>query len=416
MAVQFGLAVHAEIPEVSVFDRKNYFYPDLPKGYQISQYDLPFCSEGYLDIAGKRIRITRIHLEEDAGKLTHNLSKNKSEVDFNRSGVPLIEIVTEPVMFHPKQARAFIQRIKQIVNYILISNAEMEQGKLRCDANISIKKKNSKKFGTKTEIKNINSFRNVQKAIESEIKRQHKLLMTGKPVKQATLTWNNEKNIAEVMRIKENADDYRYFPDPDLPPVKVDQKKIQSIKKSLPLLPFDLEDMWIKNYNFTSTEATTLSNTAEIASYFEKMISVNTNPKDANKWITGELFRLFNEENKLFDSKKINPKDLSEIISLVNTEKITASSGKNILRKLFHSKSSLKTILKDEKYADDSKKVNIKEIVQSVLKENREEVSRFRNGEEKLLGYFIGKIMKVSGGKINHKKIIEVLNEELKKK
>jgi aspartyl-tRNA(Asn)/glutamyl-tRNA(Gln) amidotransferase subunit B len=287
---------------------------------------------------------------------------------------------------------------------------------LRCDANISIKKKNSKKFGTKTEIKNINSFRNVQKAIESEIKRQHKLLMTGKPVKQATLTWNNEKNIAEVMRIKENADDYRYFPDPDLPPVKVDQKKIQSIKKSLPLLPFDLEDMWIKNYNFTSTEATTLSNTAEIASYFEKMISVNTNPKDANKWITGELFRLFNEENKLFDSKKISPKDLSEIISLVNTEKITASSGKNILRKLFHSKSSLKTILKDEKYADDSKKVNIKEIVQSVLKENREEVSRFRNGEEKLLGYFIGKIMKVSGGKINHKKIIEVLNEELKKK
>jgi aspartyl-tRNA(Asn)/glutamyl-tRNA(Gln) amidotransferase subunit B len=292
----------------------------------------------------------------------------------------------------------------------------MEQGKLRCDANISIKKKNSKKFGTKTEIKNINSFRNVQKAIESEIKRQHKLLMTGKPVKQATLTWNNEKNIAEVMRIKENADDYRYFPDPDLPPVKVDQKKIQSIKKSLPLLPFDLEDMWIKNYNFTSTEATTLSNTAEIASYFEKMISVNTNPKDANKWITGELFRLFNEENKLFDSKKISPKDLSEIISLVNTEKITASSGKNILRKLFHSKSSLKTILKDGKYADDSKKVNIKEIVQSVLKENREEVSRFRNGEKKLLGYFIGKIMKVSGGKINHKKIIEVLNEELKKK
>ena len=174
--------------------------------------------------------------------------------------------------------------------------------------------------------------------------------------------------------------------------------------------------MWIKNHNFTSTEATTLSNTAEIASYFEKMTSVNTNPKDANKWITGELFRLFNEENKLFDSKRIRPKDLSEIISLVNTEKITASSGKNILRKLFHSKSSLKTILKDGKYADDSKKVNIKEIVQSVLKENQEEVSRFRNGEEKLLGYFIGKIMKVSGGKINHKKIIEVLNEELKKK
>ena len=279
-----------------------------------------------------------------------------------------------------------------------------------------LRRKIQKKLGTKTEIKNINSFRNVQKAIESEIKRQHKLLMTGKSVKQATLTWNNEKNIAEVMRIKENADDYRYFPDPDLPPVEVDQKRIQSIKKSLPLLPFDLENRWIKNYNLTSIEAMTLSNTAEIASYFEKMISVNTNPKDANKWITGELFRLFNEENKLFDSKKISPKDLSEIISLVNTEKITVSSGKDILRKLFHSKSSLKKILKDGKYTDDSKKINIKEIVQSVLKENRDEVSRFRNGEEKLLGYFIGKIMKVSGGKINHKKIIEVLNKELRKK
>jgi aspartyl-tRNA(Asn)/glutamyl-tRNA(Gln) amidotransferase subunit B len=419
-AIKFGLAVNGNINSSFSFARKHYFYPDLPKGYQISQYEKPIVTGGSIPIwwdnKKYNIDLTRAHLEEDAGKLTHNLSKNKSEVDFNRSGVPLIEIVTEPVMFHPEQARTFVQRIKQIVNYILISNAEMEQGKLRCDANISIKKKNSKKFGTKTEIKNINSFRNVQKAIESEIKRQHKLLMNGKPVKQATLTWNNEKNIAEVMRIKENADDYRYFPDPDLPPVKVDQKRIQSIKKSLPLLPFDLEDMWIKNHNFTSTEATTLSNTAEIASYFEKMTSVNTNPKDANKWITGELFRLFNEENKLFDSKKISPKDLSEIISLVNTEKITASSGKNILRKLFHSKSSLKTILKDGKYADDSKKVNIKEIVQSVLKENREEVSRFRNGEKKLLGYFIGKIMKVSGGKINHKKIIEVLNKELKKK
>ena len=293
-AIKFGLAVKGNINLSFSFARKHYFYPDLPKGYQISQYDKPIVTGGSIPIwwdnKKYNIDLTRAHLEEDAGKLTHNLSKDKSEVDFNRSGVPLIEIVTEPVMSHPEQARAFIQRIKQVVNYILISNAEMEQGKLRCDANISIKKKNSKKLGIKTEIKNINSFRNVQKAIESEIKRQHKLLMTGKSVKQATLTWNNEKNIAEVMRIKENADDYRYFPDPDLPPVEVDQKRIQSIKKSLPLLPFDLENRWIKNYNFTSIEAMTLSNTAEIASYFEKMISVNTNPKDANKWITGELF------------------------------------------------------------------------------------------------------------------------------
>ena len=223
-AIKFGLAVNGSINSSFSFARKHYFYPDLPKGYQISQYEKPIVTGGSIPIwwdnKKYNIDLTRAHLEEDAGKLTHNLSKDKSEVDFNRSGVPLIEIVTEPVMSHPEQARAFIQRIKQVVNYILISNAEMEQGKLRCDANISIKKKNSKKLGTKTEIKNINSFRNVQKAIESEIKRQHKLLMTGKSVKQATLTWNNEKNIAEVMRIKENADDYRYFPDPDLPPVE----------------------------------------------------------------------------------------------------------------------------------------------------------------------------------------------------
>ena len=205
-AIKFGLAVNGNINSSFSFARKHYFYPDLPKGYQISQYEKPIVTGGSIPIwwdnKKYNIDLTRAHLEEDAGKLTHNPSKNKSEVDFNRSGVPLIEIVTEPVMSHPEQARAFIQRIKQVVNYILISNAEMEQGKLRCDANISIKKKNSKKLGTKTEIKNINSFRNVQKAIESEIKRQHKLLMTGKSVKQATLTWNNEKNIAFMHAFK----------------------------------------------------------------------------------------------------------------------------------------------------------------------------------------------------------------------
>ena len=220
--------------------------------------------------------------------------------------------------------------------------------------------------------------------------------------------------MAEIMRIKENADDYRYFPEPDLPPVEIDKKHIKSIKKLLPNLPFELEDKWIKDYNFTHEEASILSSTIEIASYFEKMI-VNTDAKDANKWITGELFRLFNEESKAFNSEKIDYKDLSKIISLVNSEKITASSGKEILRKLFYSDLEIDMIIEDGNYMTDSQEIDIKNVVENILKDSPEEVKRFKNGEEKLLSYFIGKIMKASGGKVNYKKIVEVLNKELEK-
>ena len=416
-AIKFGSAVGAKVHSSFSFSRKHYFYPDLPKGYQISQFDQPIVTGGAIPIWWNEkkydIQLTRAHLEEDAGKSTHNSSNNNSELDFNRSGAPLIEIVTEPVLTHPVQAKILIQRIKQIVNYITISQAEMEQGKLRCDANISIKKKGIKEFGTKTEIKNINSFKNVQKAIESEIKRQHDLLSKGDSVKQATLTWNNEKNIAEIMRIKENADDYRYFPEPDLPPVEIDKKHIDSIKKLLPTLPFELEEKWMKDYNFTSKEASILSSTSEIASYFEKMIS-NTDAKDANKWITGELFRLFNEENQEFDDKKINPNDLSKIISLVNNGEITAASGKEILRKLFNSDSSIDFILNKGDYLNNTDH-NIEDIVKKVLKDNPNEVKRFQDGEDKLLSYFMGKVMKESKGKINHEIIIQELNNSLKK-
>ena len=416
-AIKFGSAVGAKVHSSFSFSRKHYFYPDLPKGYQISQFDQPIVTGGVIPIWWNEkkydIQLTRAHLEEDAGKSTHSSSNNNSELDFNRSGAPLIEIVTEPVLTHPIQAKILIQRIKQIVNYITISQAEMEQGKLRCDANISIKKKGIKEFGTKTEIKNINSFKNVQKAIESEIKRQHDLLSKGDSVKQATLTWNNEKNIAEIMRIKENANDYRYFPEPDLPPVEIHKKHIDSIKKLLPTLPFELEEKWMKDYNFTSKEASILSSTSEIASYFEKMIS-NTDAKDANKWITGELFRLFNEENQEFDDKKINPNDLSKIILLVNNGEITTSSGKEILRKLFNSDSSIDFILNKGDYLNNTDH-NIEDIVKKVLKDNPNEVKRFQDGEDKLLSYFMGKVMKESKGKINHEIIIQELNNSLKK-
>ena len=417
-AIKFGGAVNATVHPSFSFARKHYFYPDLPKGYQISQFDKPIVTGGIVPIwwDNKKydIELTRAHLEEDAGKSTHNSSKNNSQVDFNRSGAPLIEIVTEPVLTHPIQAKIFIQRIKQIVNYIAISNAEMEQGKLRCDANISLKKKGVKKFGTKTEIKNINSFRNVQKAIESEIKRQHYLLENGKEVVQASLTWNNEKNTAEIMRVKENADDYRYFPDPDLPPVTISESKIDSIKQDLPILPFEFENKWIDKYDFKPDEATTLASTIHIASYFEEIIKYDVTPKNASKWITGELFRLFNEINISFDKDRVLAKDLAKVISLSDSEKITANSAKEILRKLFISDKSIDSILNDDSYFDNADNT-IVDIVNKVLDQNPNEVDRFRNGEEKLLSYFMGKVMKESKGKISHKIIIQELNNKLNK-
>ncbi|MDG1089432.1 MAG: Asp-tRNA(Asn)/Glu-tRNA(Gln) amidotransferase subunit GatB [Candidatus Marinimicrobia bacterium] len=417
-AIKFGGAVNATVHPSFSFARKHYFYPDLPKGYQISQFDKPIVTGGIVPIwwDNKKydIELTRAHLEEDAGKSTHNSSKNNSQVDFNRSGAPLIEIVTEPVLTHPIQAKIFIQRIKQIVNYIAISNAEMEQGKLRCDANISLKKKGVKKFGTKTEIKNINSFRNVQKAIESEIKRQHYLLENGKEVVQASLTWNNEKNTAEIMRVKENADDYRYFPDPDLPPVTISESKIDSIKQDLPILPFEFENKWIDKYDFKPDEATTLASTIHIASYFEEIIRYDVTPKNASKWITGELFRLFNEINIPFDKDRVLAKDLAKVISLSDSEKITANSAKEILRKLFISDKSVDSILNDDSYFDNADNT-IVDIVNKVLDQNPNEVDRFRNGEEKLLSYFMGKVMKESKGKISHKIIIQELNNKLNK-
>ena len=416
-AIQFGGAVNAIVHPSFSFARKHYFYPDLPKGYQISQFDKPIVTGGIVPIwwdnKKYNIELTRAHLEEDAGKSTHNSSKNNSQVDFNRSGAPLIEIVTEPVLTHPIQAKIFIQRIKQIVNYIAISNAEMEQGKLRCDANISIKKKGANKFGTKTEIKNINSFRNVQKAIESEIKRQHQLLEDGKKVEQASLTWNNEKNTAEIMRVKENADDYRYFPDPDLPPVLISKSKIDSIKKGLPTLPFEFESRWINEYGFKPDEATILASTIDIAFYFEEIVKYDVSPKNASKWITGELFRLFNEKNMPFDKNKVLAKDLAKLIYLSDSEKITANSAKEIVRKLFNSDKSIDSIISEDSYLDNTDS-NIKDIIKKVLEQNPNEVDRFRNGEEKLLSYFMGKVMKESKGKVSHKIITQELNKKLK--
>jgi len=414
-AIKFGKAVNGKISKKFTFARKHYFYPDLPKGYQISQFDQPIVTGGSVPIWWNEkkynIDLTRAHLEEDAGKSFHNSKDNISNLDYNRSGAALIEIVTEPVIIHPEQAKIFMQRVKQIINYINISNAEMEKGKLRCDANISLSKKGSGKFGIKTEIKNINSFKNVQKAIESEIFRQNDLLSNGKKVEQATLTWNNDKNVAEIMRLKENADDYRYFNDPDLPPIDLDKSLVDKIMSEVTILPFEYENKWIVDYKLSLTEATVLSTTKKIAKYFESVVDSGVAAKKASAWISTELFRLFNEENLEFNSEKVSSYDLIKIIELVENDKITQNSGKEILRKIFENGASVEEILQSGNF--EISNVDIGSIVDSILSQCSDEVSRFKDGEEKLMGFFIGQINRETKGKISHKIIIDELTKKL---
>lgn len=414
-AIKFGKAVNGKISKKFTFARKHYFYPDLPKGYQISQFDQPIVTGGSVPIWWNEkkynIDLTRAHLEEDAGKSFHNSKDNISNLDYNRSGAALIEIVTEPVIIHPEQAKIFMQRVKQIINYINISNAEMEKGKLRCDANISLSKKGSGKFGIKTEIKNINSFKNVQKAIESEIFRQNDLLSNGKKVEQATLTWNNDKNVAEIMRLKENADDYRYFNDPDLPPIDLDKSIVDKIMSEVTILPFEYENKWIVDYKLSLTEATVLSTTKKIARYFESVVDSGVAAKKASAWISTELFRLFNEENLEFNSEKVSSYDLIKIIELVENDKITQNSGKEILRKIFENGVSVEEILQSGNF--EISNVDIGSIVDSILSQCSDEVSRFKDGEEKLMGFFIGQINRETKGKISHKIIIDELTKKL---
>ena len=415
-ALKLGKAVNGNINDNFNFARKHYFYPDLPKGYQISQFDKPIIEGGSIPIwwndKNYDIALTRAHLEEDAGKSSHNPKNGNSLVDFNRSGAPLIEIVTEPVMTHPEQAKKFVQRVKQLVNYIGISKAEMEKGKLRCDANISLKHKNSEQFGVKTEIKNINSFKNVQKAIESEIIRQNNVLENNKIVEQATLTWNNEKNIAEIMRIKENADDYRYFPDPDLPPVELKKEYFKKIENDLDILPFEYEKKWIEKFDLTLNDSIALASTKEIAKYFEELISKDIQPKKACSWILNELFRLFNESEISFSSEKVSTDNLMKIITDIDKEIITQSSGKEILRKVFESDISYEDVLKNENFSSENMDVDF--IIKKTLSIFPEEVERFKSGESKLLGFFIGQVNKETKGKLNHKIIAKSISELLK--
>ncbi len=423
-AILMGLATNCKISNRSVFARKNYFYPDLPKGYQISQYENPICENGYLDIElengiSKRIGITRIHMEEDAGKSIHDLDVD-TLVDVNRCGVPLIEIVSDPDFRSSKEAFKYLTLIKQIVTYLGICDGNMEEGSLRCDANVSVRKKGESKFGTKTEVKNMNSFRNVERALEFEINRQIELVEKGEKVIHQTLLWDANKNIALPMRSKEDAHDYRYFPDPDLVPVLVDEIWKNNIEKTMPELPFARLSRFIKDFSLPNYDAEILTSERETADYFENSVNLLQdknveNYKLTSNWIMTDLLRVMKDEHVKIGEIKVTPKHLAELINNISTGLISGKIAKDIFTEMLQSGEMPKEIISKKGLTQLSDETEIENIVVKIIEQNPDETNRYREGKVQLIGFFVGEVMKATRGKANPKIVNKILESKLKK-
>ncbi len=418
--VLMGLATNCKINQQSIFARKNYFYPDLPKGYQISQYEEPICENGFIEIKTKdgylnKIGITRIHMEEDAGKSIHT-STNYSLVDVNRCGVPLIEIVSEPDIRTPEEAYLYLSKIKQIVQYLEICDANMEEGSLRCDANVSVRLKGEKNFGVKTEIKNMNSFRNVERAIEYEIKRQIELIEEGEKIIQQTLLWDADLNEAFPMRSKEEAHDYRYFPDPDLLPVIVDNKWKLEIEKNLPELPDSKLQRFITNYSLSQYDAQILTQTKQLANYFEEAVSVSNESKMTSNWITGEVMAVINDKKIDISDFPISPVNLGKLINLINNATISGKIAKEVFAEMLENDLDPEEIVKSKNLVQISDTSEIENIIDKVISENLTQVEEFKSGKEKVFGFFVGQVMKETKGKANPKIVNEILRKKLSEK
>ena len=416
--IKAGLATNCKISSYSRFARKNYFYPDLPKGYQISQYELPICEHGYIEIVVdgkvKRIGITRIHMEEDAGKNIHEGAGNYSFVDLNRAGVPLMEIVSEPDIRSPKEAVEYMKKLRELVRWIGVCDGDMEEGSLRCDANVSIRPVGQKEYGVRSEIKNINSFKFVEKALEYEIKRQQKVKDKETEVQSraSTRLWNASRGITESMRLKEEAHDYRYFPEPDLMPVTVEQKWIDEIKASLPELPDAKRKRFASEYGLSEYDADLLTSEKILAEWFEETVKLGGQPKTVSNWIMGEMMRLLNEENKTIEECLLKPVQLAEMLKLMDKGTISGKIAKTVFEEMYKTGKDAETIVKEKGLVQISDESAIEKAVDEVISNNLKEVERYKAGDEKLLGFFVGQIMKLTKGKANP----QVVNEIVKKK
>ncbi|OPL13665.1 MAG: glutamyl-tRNA amidotransferase [delta proteobacterium ML8_D] len=416
-AIKMALATNCEIAPFSVFARKHYFYPDLPKGYQISQYDLPVAERGWVEIVingrKKRIGITRIHLEEDAGKLIHDENRPVSYVDLNRAGVPLIEIVGEPEIRSPEEAALYLKRVRQVVRYLEISDGNMEEGSLRCDANISLRPIGQEGLGVRTELKNMNSFRNVEKALEFEIRRQTALLLDGHEIVQETRLWDTAKVITVTMRGKEEAHDYRYFPDPDLVPVEIDNAWIESVKAELPELPDVKCARFEEQYGLSDCDASVITASRPLADYFEECLVFFSNPKIVYNWVMVELFRLLKQEDRGIDSSPISPADLAELLNLIENGTISGKMAKDILEQAYDSQKSPKEIVEEQGVAQVNDESTIRAVVKQIIKAHPKEVEKCKDGKTRILGFLVGQVMKETKGQANPQKVNELLRKAL---
>jgi len=423
LAIRTAIALNCQINKTNIFHRKNYFYPDLPKAYQISQYDFPLAREGFLEIQiggnkeNKKIRIERAHMEEDAGKLVHmeeNRRITASLVDFNRCGVPLLEIVTKPDICSSEEAIIFLKNLRSIVQYLGVCDGNLERGSMRCDANISIRDPQTYELGTKTEVKNMNSFRAIRKALDYEIKRQRKLIKKGEKIQQETRRWDEENNRTITMRNKEEAHDYRYFPEPDLLPIQIEDSWLIEIKKSLPELPKVRRERFINVYGLSNYDADRLVETKVLGDFFEEASHDYKNYKKLANWVLGELLRYLGENNISIESSPITAQRLAELLKLIDQKVISGKIAKTIFEKMFKTGKSASELVEKSGLTQISNEDEIGFIIKKVIEENRQSVNDYRQGREKALNFLVGQVMRQTKGRAQPDLVLRLLKEKMK--
>ena len=417
-AVKTGIGLKAKINNKSIFDRKNYFYADLPQGYQISQYKYPIVGEGnvVLDMpyGQKNVCIERLHLEQDAGKSIHDIDPENTLVDLNRSGVALMEIVSKPDLTSPEEVNVYIKKLRSIMRYLGTCDGNMQEGSLRADVNVSVKRKGEKNLGTRCEIKNVNSIKFMQMAIISEANRQVDLIEEGKKIDQETRLFDTKKNETRSMRSKEDAHDYRYFPDPDLLPLEITNDFIEKVKKEIPELPDEKKKRFIEKFKLTPYEATILVSDIETSKYFEEVIE-KSDVKLATNWITGELFALLNDKNLEITESPITSKNLSKLINLIKDQTISGKIAKSVFEMMIVDDKDPELIVNEKNLKQESDPKELEKIIDKIINENKDKVNQYKEGKEKLFGFFVGQVMKISSGKANPKLANEILKVKLSK-
>lgn len=423
--IKTALATHCQLASFSQFARKNYFYPDLPKGYQISQYERPIASEGYVEIElgeeerKRKIGIIRIHLEEDAGKLLHEMEgavTDYSYVDFNRTGVPLMEIVSKPVINNPEEASEYLRSLREILQYLEVCDGNMEEGSFRCDANISLRPEGQEELGTKVELKNMNSFRHVQHALEFEVERQRKMLEEGETIVQETRLWDANQGITSPMRSKEEAHDYRYFSDPDLVPMVIDSKWVEEIRKTLPELPAERRERLGRDYHLPSYDAKVLTSSKSLAQYFEECVGLYPKPKTVSNWIMGELLRVLRESKKVIEECPIKPSSLAEMLTMIDKGAISGKIAKKVFEEMYQSGKGPAEIVKQGGLEQVSDEGELTAVIDNILSASTKQVEEYHQGKEKLFGFFVGEVMKATRGKANPKMVNDLLRKKLGKR